>query len=178
MTAARLIALATLVVPTFTMAALGGPHVDIEIDLPGLVGASRMQRQVVVPGISLTDDRIVDLVLERFTVTGPDTKFVVGPDNRPLDFDPASVTLLRGNVQGEPGSHVFLAINGSDAVGFVDFPSTGRRFNIASSDTGAMAVFENVAGPGPLRATPPCTPTTSTPARSGGRTTSSPRQGR
>ena len=34
MTAARLIALATLVVPTFTMAALGGPHVDVEIDLP------------------------------------------------------------------------------------------------------------------------------------------------
>jgi len=156
MTAARLIAIATLAVHTFTVAAIGGPPIDVEVDLPGLVRASRTQTQVVVPNVTLTEDRKVDLVLERFTVTGPDTRFVIGPDDRPMDFDPASVTLLRGTVKGEPGSHVFLSISGSDAVGLIDFPSSGRRFNITSSAAGAVAVFEDVAGPGPLLGVPVC----------------------
>jgi len=156
MTATRLIALATLVIPTLSTGAIAGPYLDVAVDLAELARASRTETQVVVPQVPLSEDRVVDLVLERFTVTGPGTRFVVGPDDRPMTFDPASVTLLRGHVRGEPGSHVVLTINGADAAGFIEFASTGRRFNIATSGLDRLAIFENVASPGPLLGVPVC----------------------
>ena len=57
---------------------------------------------VTLPGFPLSDSQTVDLELTRFAVTSPRTRFVVGHEQRPLDFDPSSVVLLRGRVHGHP----------------------------------------------------------------------------
>lgn len=77
----------------------------------------------------------VDLELERFRVTGPGTRFVIGhrgaPDE-PFDFEPSTVLLLRGMVRGRAGSHVFLALHRGVAVGSIDLGTGDGRYRIAS----------------------------------------------
>ena len=76
-------------------------------DAEALTRAERLE----VRGLPLGGERSVDLELEAFAVTRPDTQFVRGrPDgaDEPLDFDPASVSLFRGSVIGEPRSRAFL----------------------------------------------------------------------
>ncbi|HET6278698.1 MAG TPA: M12 family metallo-peptidase, partial [Candidatus Polarisedimenticolia bacterium] len=104
-----------------------------------------------VRGFPLRDDLEVDLDLERFTVTGPGTRFVVGRRGAPddaLDFDPAAVLLLRGTVRGRPGSHLFMALQNGRASGVIDLGAGGGRYRIASQDAagatlppGTLAVF-------------------------------------
>ncbi|MBT5658085.1 MAG: hypothetical protein HOI89_09930, partial [Phycisphaerae bacterium] len=60
------------------------------------------------------------LELERFTVTDSRTRFVLGRaghKDRPLDFDPNSVVLLRGHSTVDPGSTVFLAMSEHGVIG-------------------------------------------------------------
>ena len=104
-----------------------------------------------VPGFPLREDLEVDLEVERFTVTGPGTRFVVGRRGAPdeaLDFDPAAVLLLRGTARGRPGSHLFMALQNGRASGVIDLGAGGGRFRIASRDgagatlaPGTLAVF-------------------------------------
>jgi len=89
-------------------------------------------------GTALTIERfplpggaIVDLRLERFRVTTDRTVFVVGNvgGDRPLEFDPDRVVLLRGQVVGEPASHVFLASTRRGGFGTISL--AGRRYDMS-----------------------------------------------
>jgi hypothetical protein len=84
----------------------------------------------------------VDFELEPFSVTTPETRFVLGqrdgPDI-PFDFDPASVLLFRGSVAGRPGSHVFLTVAGGKAHGTVDLGAGGGRYRFTIARSGAAA---------------------------------------
>jgi hypothetical protein len=66
------------------------------------------------------------LELERFTVTDSRTRFVLGRaghKDRPLDFDPNSVVLLRGHSTVDPGSTVFLAMSEHGVIGTAQLDS-------------------------------------------------------
>lgn len=66
------------------------------------------------------------LELERFTVTDSQTRFVLGRaghKDRPLDFDPNSVVLLRGHSTVDPGSTVFLAMSEHGVIGTAQLDS-------------------------------------------------------
>ena len=43
-----------------------------------------------------------------------------GQPDVPIEFDPSSIVLLRGEVAGRPGSHVFLALTDRFSTGYVD----------------------------------------------------------
>lgn len=111
--------------------------------------------------------QFVDLELERFHVTGPNTKVVVGRKGGadiPFDFDPSSVVLLRGNVVGHPSSDVFLALSDRLSTGHVDLGLGSGRYRVSSRmgagrnlEGGKLAVFEaSKSGNGPPPQIPLC----------------------
>ncbi|MDG1899917.1 MAG: hypothetical protein P8I74_08645, partial [Phycisphaerales bacterium] len=62
----------------------------------------------------------VPCILEPFSVVTPETRFVIGSrsgNDVDLQFDPTSVRLLRGAVEGDPDSHVVLAVHGAHLRG-------------------------------------------------------------
>jgi DNA-binding beta-propeller fold protein YncE len=93
----------------------------------------------------------VDLRVEPFSIVGPNTRFVAGrrelPDV-PLEFDLSTVILLRGEVAGRPGSHVFLALRDGSSTGYVDLGPGRRRFRISQGqEPGPLAVFVAASPP-------------------------------
>ncbi|MCL4742029.1 MAG: hypothetical protein KJZ54_07480 [Phycisphaerales bacterium] len=91
--------------------------------------------------------RRADLLLTRLVVTSPATRFAVGragEADAPLDFDPSSVTLLRGTVIGQPGSRVFIALGATAANGYVE--ATGERFGVSSRLPGGGATRAGEVG--------------------------------
>ncbi|GIK20421.1 MAG: hypothetical protein DYG93_04580 [Leptolyngbya sp. PLA2] len=84
--------------------------------------------------------RRADLLLTRLSVTTPWTRFAVGragEADSPLNFDPSSVTLLRGTVVGQPGSHAFIALGANAANGYLEV--AGERFGVSSRLPGGGA---------------------------------------
>ncbi|MDX1388245.1 MAG: M12 family metallo-peptidase, partial [Acidobacteriota bacterium] len=115
-----------------------------------------------VPNVVLRAGLAVELEIEPFSVVTPRTRFVLGskdgPD-RPLDFDPAAVSLFRGEVVGYPGSHVFLALSRTRSTGTIDLGAVRYRVGSARDDgtelpPGQVSVFET----GPPPAMPPDVP--------------------
>jgi DNA-binding beta-propeller fold protein YncE len=133
-------------------------------DLEAAIGGAGAAGKVRLRAVPLGGDRVVDLDLESFSVTGPRTRFVVGADNRPLEgFDPRGVTLLRGTVAGETGSHVYIALAGGRGAGHVALGAGGKRYVVGSGGEAApgrvrieIAEAPAIAGPGPLMDVPVC----------------------
>lgn len=93
-----------------------------------VAGARARMRGIPLPGLGS-----VDLELERFYVTRPDTRFVVGHKgghDQVLRFDPSRFVLMRGRVIGYPGSHVVLTMSDVRSVGHVDLGPGARRFDL------------------------------------------------
>ena len=84
-----------------------------------------------ISGFPLDSATQVDLEMRRFVVVSENTRFVLGAEARPIDFDPASVTLLRGSVAGHPGSRAFLALSAHGSLGYVDLGETGESYEVS-----------------------------------------------
>lgn len=117
-------------------------------DVAALRASLAVGQTVRIERVPLTPSRSVDLRLERFRVVAPGARFVVGAEEQPLDFDADSVVLLRGTVEGLPGSHVFLAFSEHGSQGYLD-ATGGQRYAVSSRDGrgghlpgGQAAVFE------------------------------------
>ena len=109
--------------------ALAGAGPDsVSVVSPGVIReAARSAAPFTVEQFPLAADTTVDLELQRFYVTGPGTRFVVGNvagEDVTWDFDPDRVTLLRGRVAGEPDSHVFMALSEWGSSGRIDHGGT------------------------------------------------------
>jgi len=91
----------------------------------------------------LPDGGEVDLTLQRFRVTTPETRFVVGsvdgPD-RPLAFDPESIAFFRGKVVGVDGSQVFLSISESGVVGRVSMGLGAPTYHLTTTGAGSESL--------------------------------------
>ena len=122
--------------------------VTVEWELQAVRDAIAGDGALLLREFPLRSDLSVDLRVEAFTVVGPNTRFLSGPDVQ-LDFDPASVALLRGEVVGRPGSHVFLALGEGPSTGYVDLGPGHRRYRISShpTDPGRLSVFRAVSSP-------------------------------
>lgn len=104
-------------------------------DQPMIRAASAERQPLQVKDFPLPSATSVDLDIEPFQVTGPDTRFVIrrkGLPDRRLDFDPSSVMLFRGQVKDRPGSHVFFALREGNSAGYVDLGSGAPRYLISS----------------------------------------------
>ena len=76
-------------------------------------------------------------VLEPYTVTTPETQFVIGRRggaDTPISFEPGDVRLLRGSVEGEPGSHVVIGAHGEHLRGRIH-RADGTVFHLAETTT-------------------------------------------
>jgi hypothetical protein len=101
----------------------------------GLVGSA------FIENFPLTSLRFVDLEVERFWVTAPDARFVLGGQgasagDSPSGFDPQSVVLLRGRVRGFPRSDVYLGLADSLTNGVIDLGPGYGRFGVSSRGHG------------------------------------------
>src|SRR5262245_32040893 len=109
----------------------GGGAATVPLDVAAISAAARRGEAVVVREVALADEGAAVLDLEPFTVAGPGTRFVVGPDNRPIPgFDPGSVTLLRGSIAGRPGSRVYLSLSPWGHRGTIQSGAGGRQYEL------------------------------------------------
>ena len=105
----------------------------------------------VLAGFPLHRDLRVDLAVERFRVTTAATRFALGNSrgsDAPLAFDPESVMLLRGKIDGEMDSRVFLALSAHGGLGFID--RAGARYRVSSHSGERLLVTPAAAAGGAL----------------------------
>ncbi|MDQ7014378.1 MAG: M12 family metallo-peptidase [Planctomycetota bacterium] len=101
---------------------------------------------VPVPGMD-GGVEFVSLELTRFAVTRPGTRFVVGDrwgEDVDLGFDVDSVVLLRGQVEGDAQSHVYLSKYRGAMSGRIELGS-GERFVVTSRAGGGRMMPEGQA---------------------------------
>ncbi|MBG81448.1 MAG: hypothetical protein CMJ39_12170 [Phycisphaerae bacterium] len=78
-----------------------------------------MNGTILIKDMPLADEGLVELEVTRFTVTSPDTRFVIGKDSE--SFEPKEMpSLYRGTIAGQPESMVYLAFCESQAWGLID----------------------------------------------------------
>ncbi|MGD2108515.1 MAG: M12 family metallo-peptidase, partial [Phycisphaerae bacterium] len=121
-------------------------------DRPVMKQAARQQRALTVEGFPLLSGETVDLDIEPFRVTSPDTRFVIrrkGQPDVPFEFDPSSVLLFRGSVKDRPGSHVFLSLRDKGSAGYIDLGMGASRHLISSRGqngqqlgSGKLSIFQ------------------------------------
>jgi DNA-binding beta-propeller fold protein YncE len=135
------------------------------LDRRALAEAADRGEALRIRQVPLSADLAVDLIVERFYVTGSHTRFVLGSNNAGdwKGFDPASVTLLRGRAAGHPASHAFLALSEYGSAGLIDlgpgrphYRITSRSSRTVELGSGQLAVFEAADGIGPLLGVPMC----------------------
>lgn len=90
---------------------------------PGIADSVR------IAGVPLDLDRTVTLDLVRFHAVTPGARFEVMTERgaESLAFDPDSVILLRGRVEGYRDSHVFLALGSRVTNGWIDLGPDGAH---------------------------------------------------
>ncbi|UCG34346.1 MAG: hypothetical protein JSU68_06845 [Phycisphaerales bacterium] len=115
--------------------------------IPNEVAATRLEFQPAayremsqlsharLEGFPLARDMAVTLELQRFTVTGPDTLFIVGTADGDVVVEPPDVTLFKGKVAGYPDSHVFLGLSPHGSNGMIRFG--GAEYILAAGSQGA-----------------------------------------
>ncbi len=142
-----------------------GPDSTTVVDSSRIQDAARDSAAFTVEQFQLTADTTVDLELQRFYVTKPGTRFVVGTvagDDVAWDFDPDRVTLLRGRVAGEPDSHVFMALSEWGSSGRIDHGGTQYAL---TGDATTMTVSRPVASGGLSPEVPLCGPLLAVPGQ-------------
>lgn len=127
----------TLLVP-----AAGEAPAGLRVDASARESLRAARGHVRVRGIALPDvswatgprATPATLELERFEVATPDAVFVLGRDQRPTRFDPARVALFRGTIDGDPGSHAFLAVSDLGVIGQFERGHGSPRFVLGPRD--------------------------------------------
>ncbi len=98
------------------------------------------------------------LELERFRITTPASRFVIGgpKGDQPMDFDPESVLLLRGRAAGYESSHAYLAIADTMINGIIDLGPGYPTYGVSSRareggqlPVGQAIVFQSRGSAGP-----------------------------
>lgn len=93
--------------------------------------------EVAVERVPLPDGSAIDLRMEPFSVTTDQTQFIVSDgegNERWLNFNPAALTLLRGQVEGVPGSSAYLAVSETGGAGMIDLGSGAARYVLQWGD--------------------------------------------
>jgi hypothetical protein len=89
--------------------------------------------------LPISSTESLTLQLERFSVTSPRTVYWQGN----VQGEPPDVVLLRGQVEGEPGSHAFVALTGQgSANGYVVLPS-GESYILSQRAADAASGWDN-----------------------------------
>ena len=103
--------------------------INVDVDLGRWLEITSPDGTLVVDGFPLPGQGEVSLELERFEVTRPDTRYVlgrIGGGDVELAYQPSTLALYRGRVRGLSDSHVFIGFGGGSAFGFID-PGGGRQ---------------------------------------------------
>ncbi|MHC5113068.1 MAG: M12 family metallo-peptidase [Planctomycetota bacterium] len=111
---------------SWTSVAVADPSTPIDQVDRGAVRTARADKPTTLHVETTSGD--LTLELERFRVTTPKTRFVLGRlggADEPLAFDPEQVLLLRGHVRGRPDSRALVVRSGEGGRGYVEID--GRR---------------------------------------------------
>ena len=150
----------------FAVASVADEVLVLDYDHALMGAAARDRRPVLVRDFPLSSVLQVDLKLRSFSVTGPNTRFVIGQRHGPdvlVEFDTSQIVLLRGSVPDAPGSHVFLALSPGRSTGRIDLGAGRASFLVSSRDhtgkrleNGRISVFPASSGGGSSPAVPIC----------------------
>lgn len=87
----------------------------------------------------ISDQRVVDLELERFSVLSDDAQLVIEGLQGARATAAPEVVLLRGSVRGEENSQVYLALSPYGCNGFLRLPD--ESFIIAGNEAGVNYIY-------------------------------------
>ena len=160
------------VLQPFAVASVVDEVLVLSYDHALMEAAARDPAPLLVRDFPLSSVSRVDLKLRPFSVTGPNTRFVIGRKHGsdvPVEFDARRIVLLRGSVSDVPGSHVFLALSPGRSTGRIDLGAGRASFLVSSRDQtgkrlekGRCNWRHHVVGTvGPARGTIPQAPTLS-----------------
>lgn len=103
-------------------------RLDVDAAVVADLRAGAARRSLVLP---IDTDESVSLTMERFRVTTPTSRLVIMRDGAPMEMALPDVLMFRGEIEGEPGSHAFLAVTESGSMNGYVTRSTGERFVIS-----------------------------------------------
>ncbi len=132
----------------FTVTSADSDSATVALDVAVIRNMAGLATTFTLQQFPLSVDATVDLELERFRVTRPGTQFVVGQrggEDTPWAFDPDRVTLLRGRVVGEPGSHVFMALSEWGSSGRIELGGGPMFALTAGAAPGGEVIEMNVS---------------------------------
>jgi len=117
-------------------------HVDgdvltVQWDSAGVRHRQQYKPRFVLQGVPISVTRHVDLELTRFSVVGPNTRFVLGRKgslDEPFSFDTSRVQAFRGSVKDQAGSDVLIVFGDVQTTGYIDLGAGRRRLLISSKD--------------------------------------------
>ncbi|MBT6269405.1 MAG: hypothetical protein HOI88_03555 [Phycisphaerae bacterium] len=103
---------------------------------------------VVVPNFPLGADGEVQLRLQRFDVFTPNAEVVVGSINKAGDYIDTHIArpnlvLLRGTIEGDPSSRVFLALGEHTSNGLIE--TEGKTYVLAKDKSLDLTVVYNLS---------------------------------
>ena len=141
---AQELSIQTLVKTPQDVAAFNGVSVSIQ---KNSLGGVHVGETIVVPNFPLGVDRDVTLRLQRFEVFSPDAKIVLGSVNYIGETvhrqkTKPNIVLLRGAIEGDPTSKVFLALGDHTTNGLLE--SEGSTYVLTENKNAGWTAVYNV----------------------------------
>ncbi len=112
--------------------------VRISLDIAELnklleISAQSEKHTLQIP-FPINTNESVELTMRSFSVTTPKTRFIIADASGEREIPAPQVTLLRGSVAGDPGSHAYLALSAGSSSGVVTL-SNGTQYFLTSQQT-------------------------------------------
>ena len=126
------------------IASFKGVSVSVDqVELNALLNSGSVR----IPNFPLGTDRNVDLQLQRFEVLMPDAELVIGSLNRDGELlqrpiPRPNIVLLRGQIEGDPSSRVFIALGEHTTNGMIE--SEGRTYVLAMDQNRERTFVYNI----------------------------------
>ncbi|MCH9030953.1 MAG: hypothetical protein IIB00_01650 [candidate division Zixibacteria bacterium] len=106
--------------------------VGLKVRLNQIEVAAIENADVVFMPFPISEDESLPLELERFDVVTPSTKFLIASATGAVEIPAPKLTLLRGKIEGQPNSRVFLSLRASGGGnGYVTLEN-GQTYLISS----------------------------------------------
>lgn len=125
---------------------------SVNID-PGIYSVMKSTRGTQTLEFPLSPINKVELELEKFEITLPTTKFVLGSPGGDIDVQAPDVTLMRGHVVGQPNSSAFIAFSSRGMGNGMVTLESGTSYILAKTPeecalgwTGVFTISRNMGG--------------------------------
>ena len=103
----------------------GGLTVNLD---KSIIGSLESVEGVTTINFPISGSESLNLSMEKFSVTGGNTRFYIGSPSGDIPLDVSGVVMFRGEIKNEPGSHAFLAFTEQGSANGYVTRANGERY--------------------------------------------------